>query len=180
MSEEDNNEVGSSATERESHSKFTTFEDYLATTNDGVRTLFDTHVSGLKSALEKERTSNKELMSKVKALASKAEVGSEMEAKLRETLVQLEEVQKASEENAKKATFTEQALQQRCTNIKAAYAYAVLENAFDKNGDPDWNKLKKEIPQLFDHAGRRTDAGAKQSDTSAPMNELIRRAAGLQ
>ena len=149
------------------------FEAWLEKQDDKVKELYKTHTSGLKSALEKERDEKKMLSGQLKELLPKAEKGSELEIKLSETLTKMEAAEK-------RASFVEQAIKPEigCVNVKAAYALALADDLFDKNGKPDWNSIKQTAPELFRKAGS-TDGGA--GGDTPPVNDInaaIRRATG--
>jgi predicted nuclease with TOPRIM domain len=149
------------------------FESWLDGQDDKVKELYQTHTSGLKSALEKERGERKDLSDQLKELLPKAEKGSELEKQLTETVGKLEAAEK-------RASFVEQAIKPEigCVNVKAAYALALADDLFDKHGDPDWDELKKSAPELFRKAGK-TDGGAGGDKTPGnDINAAIRRAAG--
>jgi hypothetical protein len=115
------------------------------------------------------------LKNQVKELLAKSEKGSENEKALTETLLKLEATER-------RATFVEEAVKPGidCRNPKAAYAYAVTVDAFDRKGNPDWALLKREIPELFGkssppaHGGSGTEIPPQAND----INSMIRRAAG--
>jgi DNA repair exonuclease SbcCD ATPase subunit len=159
---------------------YETFDEYLATVEEPIKALYEEHTSGLKTALEKEREERKELNSKVKQLHEKAEKGSELEKQLSETLERLEQAERNYEATQKRIKFAEQASMPEigCTNPKEAYALAITENLFDKNGEPEWKAIQETAPQLFRKTT--TDAGKTGSRTGNDINALIRQKAGLQ
>lgn len=156
-----------------------TFETWYAGLEATHKALFDSHVQGLKMALSSERTQRADLARQVKDLATKAEKGSDLEK-------QLNGVQASLQAAERRATFAEDALRPEvgCVNAKAAYALAIAEDLFDRQGRPDWAALKQTAPELF----RRTGAGSAGSvdggagnaggQPRVTMNEIIRRAAG--
>jgi hypothetical protein len=150
------------------------FESWLDGQDDKVKELYQTHTSGLKSALEKERGERKDLSDQLKELLPKAEKGSELEKQLTETVGKLEAAEK-------RASFVEQAIKPEigCVNVKAAYALALADDFFDKTGSPNWEDIKKAAPELFRKPGS-TDGGA--GNTSQLRDDLVtatKRAAGL-
>lgn len=159
-------------------SQYETFDDFLASVDEPIRNLYEKHTSGLISALDKERSSRKELEKQMKELLPKAEKGSTLEKELAERVRELEESEKKYVEIERKARFAEEANSAniKCTNVKAAYALATLENLFEENGAPKWNEIRKFAPELFKISG--TDAGSTNSNTlTGDVNAAIRQAA---
>lgn len=152
---------------------FETFDAFIEKQDTKVKELYEKHTSGLKSALEKERDEKRDLSKQLKDLLPKAEKGSELEKQLSETLTKFEAAER-------RASFAEDAIKPEigCVNIKAAYALAVADNLFDRQGKPDWMEIKRVAPELFRKAGS-TDGGA--GGKSEPINDInaaIRKAAG--
>jgi predicted nuclease with TOPRIM domain len=150
-----------------------TFETFLEKQDAKVKELYKTHTSGLKSALNKERDEKKLLSTQLKELLPKAEKGSDLEKQLSETLTKMEAAEK-------RASFVEQAIKPEigCVNVKAAYALALADDLFDRNGRPDWTEIKKTAPELFRKAGS-TDGGAGgETPPANDINAAIRRATG--
>lgn len=160
------------------NSSYETFEEYLATTDNNVRDLYNKHVNGLTSALEKERGSRKDLEKQMRDLLPKVEKGSVIEKELAEKVRLLEEADRKYLEVAKKAKFAEEANlpQIKCTNIKAAYALATVEDLFEDDGSPKWEDIKKIAPELFKTGG--TDAGSiSKREVQNDINVALRQAA---
>jgi len=89
---------------------FETFEAFLESAGEPIKVLYNSHVSGLKNALEMEKDNRRKLSEQVRTLATQAEKGSELETKFNETLKTLQEAEQRSEENARRANFAEQAV----------------------------------------------------------------------
>lgn len=152
-----------------------TFETYYAGLDETHKGLVDGHVTGLKTALQSERTERANLTRQINELKAKAEKGSDLEKQLGDMATRLEQAER-------RATFAEDAIKPEvgCTNVKAAYALALAEDLFDRQGRPDWARLKAAAPELFRRAGSGSaDGGAGNNQTPRfGMNEIIRRAAG--
>jgi len=159
---------------------FETFEAFLTEQPEAIKALYETTVSGLKSALESERESRKKLSEQVKSLAPQVEKGSELEKRLAETARMLQEAEQREAESSRHAKFIDQAIRPgvNCTNPKAAYALATAEGLFSEQGEPDWEKLRTLAPELFRVAGI-TAAGATGKVTGDDINALIRRKIGV-
>ena len=154
-----------------------TYEAWLEEQPEPIKVLLDEHVKGLKSALEAERGSRKELEKKVRELAAKADKGSELERKLTETADILQE-------SDKRADFYEEAHLAGVGNLKLAWVVIGQDQLLDRYGKPDLMQLKERYPELFRsakaspppaHAGTGTGTPPPQK---AGMNEFIRRGAG--
>lgn len=159
---------------------FETFDKFVETLDEPVKELYNSHISGLKNALESEKDNRRKLAEQIKSLTPAVEKGSELEAKLAETAKQLEEAEQRSMEYNRRATFAEQAIRPgvNCANVKAAYALAVSENLFSEDGNPKWKELQKLAPELF-RISKQTDAGNQDNSVTNDINAAIRRAAGI-
>lgn len=157
-----------------STSQFENFAAFLEKQPKEVQELYQKDVHGLKSALETERGEKKTLSAQLKELLPKAEKGSELETQLTETVSKLESAER-------RAAFAEQAIKPEvsCSNVKAAYALALADNLFDKDGNPDWTTIKQTAPELFRKPSS-TDGGA--GNRQPPKEDIYTaamRAAGL-
>ena len=154
-----------------------TFEAWLDGQSPETKALLDEHTKGLKSALETERGSRKDLEKQVRDLAGKAGKGSEAEA-------ELTRLADAIAESDRKTDFYEVAHAAGVTNLKLAYLMAVQDEMFDRRGQVNFEELKRVAPELFGgkpasppgNAGAGT--GSASQGTAPTMNEIIRKAAG--
>lgn len=152
------------------------FDDFYKGLEESQRKVIDGHVSGLQSALKSEREEKKDLVSQLREATGKLEKGSEAEKKLSDLTLQAEQA-------VKRATFVEEAIRPEigCANPKAAFALASAEDLFKKDGNPDWDAIKKSAPELFRKGGGRGNAGegtGGEPPAKVSMNEWIRNAAG--
>ena len=173
MADENKNEVPNQQGEQNVEQP-ATFESILEK-DPKIKELYEQHTAGLLNTVKATRDERDGLKSQVKDLLAKSEKGSENEKALTETLLKLEATER-------RAAFVEEAVKPGidCRNPKAAYAYAVTVDAFDKRGQPDWALLKREAPELF---GKSTPPAHGGSGTETPpqandINSQIRRAAG--
>lgn len=152
-----------------------TFDAWLGSQDETVKGLIGGRFQNLESALTTERQERGNLAKQVKDLAAKAEKGSELEK-------QLTTMQNALQVAERRAAFNEDASRPEvgCSNPKAAYALAVADDLFDRQGRPDWNAIKQVAPELFRKPGPgNSDGGAGNGNTPhLTMNDIIRRAAG--
>lgn len=174
--------INSNEEESQQEVAFSSFDEYLATVDDTVRSLYNENITGLKSALERERADRRKLSEQVRALTPLAEKGSEVEKKLAETAKLLEEAEISSQEYQKRAIFAEQAIRPEvsCNNVRAAFALAVSENLFTQDGEPDWSKLRELAPELFKTATQTNAGDRTKGDLPSDLNAAIRRAAGIR
>ena len=151
------------------------FEQWLeAHADDTARSLYDSHIEGLRNSVQATRQERDTLKSEIKDLMKTAEKGSQSEKALQDALDRLERAEK-------KNSFLEQAPQAQCNNPTAAYKIAVADNLFKRDGSPDWDSIKKEAPQLFGATTTNIGAGNgtdRQPEQPADMNSFIRRSAG--
>ena len=152
-----------------------TFETWYGGLETPHKTLFDSHVAGLKTALNTERDNRAALTKQIKDLAAKADKGSELEKQLTDASAKLEAAER-------RAAFAEDAIKPEigCTNVKAAFALAQAEDLFDRHGRPDWNALKATAPELFRKptVGSADGGAGTNQGPKLDMNTLILRAAG--
>ena len=152
-----------------------TFDGWLEVQPENVKNLLDVHTKGLKSALESERGSRKDLEKQLRDLAKKVEAGSETEK-------QLTELADQQASASRRADFYESAHREGVTNLKLAFTVAGQDELFDKKGIVDFGEMKKSYPELF---GTVASANANAGNgTKVPpahkksMNDFIRQASG--
>ena len=174
MADENKNE-GKVPNEQEGDNEAPASFEAILEKDPKIKELYEQHTAGLLNTVKATREERDGLKNQVKELLTKSEKGSENEKALTETLLKLEATER-------RAAFVEEAVKPGidCRNPKAAYAYAVTVDAFDKRGNPDWSLLKKEVPELF---GKQTPPARGGSGTDSPpetndINSMIRRAAG--
>lgn len=153
-----------------------TFEAWSETLTGDQKGLIETHVKGLKSALDSERESRKGLEKQLRALATKSEKGSEAEKQLTKLADDLDAADR-------KADFYEAAHAAGVRNLKLAFTVAVNDEMFDKHGRVNFDAMKKEYPELFGAVTTESgDAGSGTNNSnlkkSGSMNDFIRTAAG--
>ncbi len=152
------------------------FDTWLGEQPEHVKKGYEGHTAGLKSALQTEREQRKEFTKQLGELSKRADKGSEAEKALSETLTRLQETER-------RAAFFEGAGKSEigCTNAKAAYLVANAGGLFTRAGEPDWNAIKAEAPELF---ARKVPPGNAGSGNGSPpaqkadMNSYIRAASG--
>lgn len=148
---------------------------WLAEQPEPVKTAYEQHTAGLKSALVAERGERKTLAEQLRKLSKDAEAGSELQTRLGETVAALEEAEA-------KAQFFEDAAPV-VANLRVAWVYAKSAGLVDKHGAVDMARLRMEAPQLFEQARKPAppgNAGNGARDVPPPtrdMNAFIRRSA---
>lgn len=147
---------------------------WLAEQADDVKTAYEEHTHGLKSALAAEREERKTLARQLKELGKDAEAGSELQGRLEQTVGALEEAEA-------KAQFFEDAAPV-VVNLRVAWMYAKAAGLVGKDGRVDMAKLRIDAPQLFERkAAPPANAGNGAAQPVPPppdMNAFIRRGAG--
>jgi hypothetical protein len=158
-----------------------TWDQILAQLPQEQRALYDDHLSGLRSALQSERTQHQELAKKLREATQQLEQGSETRQQLEALSGQLEAAQRRAE-------FFEEATQPEigCTNIKLAFIAAQEVGAIDQRGRINWTVLREQFPELFKqkttppgNAGDGTNTGGQPPGQGARMDDIIRRKAGV-
>jgi len=158
-----------------------TYDAWHESLDEGVRSLLDTHVSGLKTALTSERDQRKALARQLRDATGKLEEGSEA----RKALDDLTSKFAAMEQRAQ---FYEDAGSPEigCSSPRLAYRAATEGDYFDGRGNVNWTQLKESYPELFvrprlapANAGAGAGAGASTGGTSeSGMNAFLRAASG--
>jgi hypothetical protein len=150
-----------------------TYDAWLASQPDDVKSMVDGHIGGLKSALQGERERSKTLEKNLRDAASKAEKGSENETRLTELANQAGEA-------TRKAAFYEGAVTAGVANLKLAYLAAVNDDLFKKDGSVDFETMKKTYPELFGaKATNNAGSGGDQVSSKPSMDDFIRAKAGV-
>lgn len=153
-----------------------TFEAWLGQQPDDVRGRYEQHTSGLRSALESERETRRNLERQIRTAARQQEEGSTARQQLEQIAGQL------SEQNHR-ADFYEEAHRNGVTDLRLAYLAARDAGLIDDRGRVDMNTLRTRYPHLFEtrrvapagNAGNGTGVDPKPQSS---MNTFIRRSAG--
>ena len=134
------------------------------------KALIDTHVAGLKETVKATRSERDDLAKQIKALASKADKGSELETQLAQLQTQLTT-------QTQRADFIEAAPSKGVTNIAAAWKLAQADGLIGKSGETDWDTLKTTYPELFAKAeppkAPDINSGSRTTVTGKSKQELI-------
>lgn len=153
------------------------FEKWLVDQPETVKELFDSHIDGLKSALDSERSGRKELEKQLKSLSKQAGEGSELKT-------QIDKLTTEMQQSDSRAMFYEGAHEAGVKNLKLAWIAAKEYDVQDRNGNVDFVKLKSFVPELFATQTKvvppaNAGNGAGQVAAAQPdMNMFLRRATG--
>lgn len=151
------------------------FDSWVKEQPDPVKTMLDVQTKGLKSALDSERESRKQLEKQVRDLAAKSEKDSEAQKKLTELADQMQGADR-------KADFYEAAHAAGVTNLKLAYTVAVQDEMFNRQGAVNFETMKQSYPELFGTPkpppGNAGAGAGNPGPAKSDMNTFIRRAAG--
>jgi hypothetical protein len=152
-----------------------TFESWIGAQPDAVRGLVDTHVGGLKNALNSEREQRKELQKALKDATKALEDGTEARTRLEGLSGKLEAYeQQIGAYDALQAAGV--------SNLKLAYIAAREAGAVDKSGQVAMETLKAAYPELFIKKVAVSANAGTGSRNGVPagtdVNAQIRRAAG--
>ena len=154
-----------------------TFETVYKALPETQRGAIDAHVSGLKTALNDERSGRKELERKLRDLSKQAEEGSAIRA-------QLDKLAEEQATTTARATFFEAAHDAQVKNLRLAWLAAQEYGLIDaRTGEADFGKLRQMAPELFAVKPTPTanaGSGAKQNGVAdgRNMNDWIRLASG--
>lgn len=151
------------------------FEAWLEEQPEEVQSLYETHTQGLRSALNTERDSRKDLEKQLRDLAKKAEKGSENETQLTQMADQLAETERQN-------TFYDAAHDAGVANLKLAWMAAKESGLVRSDGNADFAALKEKYPELFGATTKPPKGnggdGSRDPNSKADFNTAIRRAAG--
>jgi len=129
----------------------------------------------LKTALDSERGTRKDLEKQIRELATKAEKGSDAEQKLTGMADQMALVDR-------KASFYEEAHAAGIKNLKLAFVVATTDDLFDKKGNVDFVGMKTKYPELFGNkkiaSGNAGDGTDEDTNIVFDMNQRIRKQSG--
>lgn len=154
-----------------------TYETWYAALDEAPKALVDTHIAGLKSALGAQTQQRKALAKQLQAASAKLEKGSDARKALEAMTTQLALVEQRAE-------FYEEAGKPEigCSDVKLAYLAAMDGKFIDDKGNVDWDRLKKEHPNLFGKPvwpkGDAGTGGGQQGTKKPSMNAWIRAASG--
>ena len=152
------------------------FESWLEGQDATVKELYNQHSEALLNTVRATRKERDDFAKQVKELAKQTAEGSEARKLLDDMSAKLEVTER-------RAAFLEEAMKPeiQCRNPKAAWLLAQADNLFDRKGNPDWNSIKAEAPELFGLPTARAEAGTGTGSpppASKNMNDFIRTAAG--
>lgn len=160
-------------TEQKNQEEPVTWNKWLEGQAEDVRKLYGEHISGLTNTVAATRKERDAFAKELRDATGKLEKGSEAEKRLSELAEKLELTEK-------RATFLEEAVKPEigCRNPKAAYALAVAEDLFSRNGAPDWRAIREVAPELFGKSSSSTANAGNGTDEKmrpgASMDDIIR------
>ncbi len=146
------------------------FDAWLTDQPDDVKTLIGTHTTGLKSALDSERTARRDL---------------EKQVKRSELRTQLDRLSTDLSATSHRADFYDEAHKQGVKNLRLSFLAAKESGLIDDRGRCDFGKLKTDFPELFSEIRKSAPSGAGTGAGTQPaapqtMNDIIRRKAGVR
>lgn len=155
-----------------------TYEEWYATLTDELKGLVEGHISGLKSALERQKTDNKDL---------KATIAATIASKDTEAASKLEAITGQLKDATQRASFYEAAGKMGVKNAKLAFVAAKDAGLLHEDGTLKEDKFKETFPELIGEqpvTKPQTQAGAGTGGTKTPetmtWNDAVRIAAGVQ
>ena len=156
----------------EQQGEMPSFDGWLATQDEATKALLTKHTSGLKSALDDEKSTRKQLAKQIAELSKQAEEGSALKAALEKTSSEYAQT-------SRKATFYEGAPSD-LRNLKLAWLAAQDADLIDKDGTADWKALRTQAPELFGKVtpGNAGNGAGQTGQGTQDMNTFIRRSAG--
>jgi ribosomal protein S20 len=153
-----------------------TFDKWLETQAEEVKTLIADRFSSLENTVKATREERDTFKNELKEISKKVTGDSEAG-------IQISELSKRLEASERKSNFIDQAVKNGVIRPNAAYAIATTENLYDDKGNPDWNKIRESIPELFKVTNTSNNAGSGTNQKALPgnsVNDRIREAANKQ
>jgi len=151
------------------------FEAWLAQQPDDVREMYERHISGLKSALEREREAHKTLEKQLKRISKGEEVPEGIRS-------QLEQLEQALNTTRRRADFVTEAAQRGAKYPKLLLAAVDIEGIESLDDDGLWKGLAEQYPDLFSSKPQVRsggDAGTGEKPPETPnVDQFIRTLAG--
>lgn len=147
-----------------------TWDEYLESLPENLRTMYDAHTQGLRTALVSERDQRKEMDKQLRDAIAGADEGSKLKTAM-------EGLQKQLEQAELRAEFAEESIKQNITNPSLAWLAVQQHDMFDRKGNVDWAALKERFPELFKVSLPNANAGSGTNTANVPqgdMNKLIR------
>jgi len=149
------------------------FEEWLEAQDEPTRAMFDEHVHGLKSALDRIKDERKVLKSEIERIQK--DKSSDAEQKLQSVSQKLQEAER-------RATFHE-SLPPVVTDRRLAWVAAQEYGLVSDDGTCDVDALRSAVPALFTAPPRVPGAGAGTTtppqEAQKSMNQFIRVSAGV-
>lgn len=152
------------------------FDEWLGSQDEPIKALISTRFQALETTVRATRDERDSVTKQLKELSRVQVEGSEAKKNLEATIARLETTEK-------RAAFLEDALKPeiQCRNAKAAWIIAQAQELFDRQGRPDWAKIKAEAPELFGTPAAKANAGngtGEPPPSGKDMNKFIRASAG--
>lgn len=153
------------------------FDEWLEKADEPTKKLIGERFTALESTVKATRSERDELKGELQKMMKKlGDKDVEAQSHIQEMIGKMEIAER-------KANFMEDALRPEigCRNPRTAYALAVAEDLFTKNGSPDWASIKTAAPELFGigKAQGKAGAGTGEEPKNQDMNTIIRRIAGV-
>ena len=146
------------------------YESWIGEQSEEVKAGIEEHYNGLLNTVKATRDERDALSKELKSLAKNIDENSEAGKQLGELRTKLAEAEK-------KSIFMEQSVTRGVKRPSAAYAIANADNLYLKDGQPDWDKIKESVPELFTPQSINSDAGSGTSKKpEGNFNTSIRKA----
>ena len=129
------------------------FDTWLETQSEDVKELVNQRFEALTHTVKATREERDTLAQELKGLAKKIDENSDAGKQLGDLNARLAAAEK-------KATFLELATKQGVKRPTAAFAIANSENLYTEDGQPDWEKIKESVPELFTAQPTNSNAGS--------------------
>jgi len=145
-----------------------TYEEWLEKQPEEVKTMIGEHYNGLLNTVKATRAERDELSGELKKLAKNVDKDSDA-GKL------VGELQAKLAKETRKSTFMEQAVAKGVKRPAVVFALANTDNLYSETGEPDWDRIKESVPELFTAQAISSDAGSgTNKKPSGDSNKAIR------
>ena len=128
------------------------FDAWLESQDEGVKTLISERFSKLENTIRATRKERDDFSVELKSISKK--ITQDTEAK-----TQIDELTNRLTKAEKKSQFIEKAITNGCKRPSAAYLIAETDKLYTEDGEPDWERIRTEIPELFSVVNTNNNAG---------------------
>lgn len=154
------------------------YEQWIGEQSEEIKAGIEAHYNGLLNTVKATRQERDELSAELKKLAKNVDANSDAGK-------QVSELQARLAATEKKANFMEQATLKGVKRPGVVFALANSENLYNDKGEPDWEKIKESVPELFGTQVASNDAGSgtnqkPQGDANKSIRDSLQKSGSIK